>query len=1257
MSRIISAKRAISSIAFGIFFAMLGCSLVSHNSYALIDSQTIRGKNDAYNLYQCINQGQFQNNVRSDNYYKSSFVSSDYNNLFSVSLTNDNLASNTIGNTTCSELVNERFSSKLPETGASVQELDKFFSDIGYTVKSSSDAGRCATFNFKSEKSGSSSATLCASGVNKNNGKIPDDAKLTFKTTGNSPLKFSEYGSDLKIGNLDMIDVRGKDFNEIVSYIESRTNSATSGNAIGWSGWSVDGAPQYTASSQEYKTYVYNNTPANANKAIAYFTGYENIGNARLTDEEQADLLASYLKDFYAIDYYRGSEQKGCDLDASAARDAESVGYKGVKLGSKTCYVIPTKNQNAKVAGFSSSGFIDGAEGSEMGFDQVASRLGAVSTRLPNEGGNNPSLGDMGMDTSTDADGNTTSGESGEGSDTTPVCYSAANALGWVICPVVQAIGTAIESLYEWIIAPFVPISASMLDRNGGNESLYSAWNIFRQIANILFAIAFAFVIFAQITGIGMNNYNIKKTLPRLLAVVILVNVSFLLMQVAVDLSNIFGNGLQNMLTNLASQVGVAEENFTVGGIVKQGVTSLLTIGAGAGTVAGLAVTWDLWLIPFVLTIISVVVGLVFFFVILAVRQAVAILLIAIAPAAIVCYALPNTKSAFDKWLKAFEAVILVYPICGALIGGGKFASALLVNAGAEADQGFIYMIMALIVSIIPFFMVPSIVKRSMASIGNIGAKISMAGQKFSRRAGGALLATEAGKELQRNIALKGGEMRYNRMKKKIGGEEGWKNASNSQRRRLAKAKSQYNAMRAEDARLESGEMPQLMTPGGELWNREVSNAQKASLKNDVAGQEALYEAGQVEIADRSTDANHQVRKINFNNMQDLKDEYQALLKRVDADPNDYNSRVRLRAVQNQLMKSGKGQDTLSDGLREYLASRKINPATGAAEGNSVAGDLAQDESTAKHQGFAEAMAHLNAEHRGTLHTKDRGLEEMVNDAVATPNNFAKNFQFATDVNGNADYAQLKSGADLGFKGYDEQSKYSASDLANANDKALERLLNVMRSGTMSSTQMKGLAANAASALDNPRNNNMSNDVRAQLQKMVATGMTAGAMQRTTSNLSDETDGSKLAGNIGLETLKSVADQIDQTEKNGTYVLTDDEVRKMAENSRRFLESGSQTMDVGIAEQHQAILAAAKKRGIKDMSGHDFNQVDASTIKIRGAREAPKPMVIDPVPEGYTEDGRWTNLLRAETPQDKIKYDEWVRHKAQAERHNRNLNP
>ena len=141
--------------------------------------------------------------------------------------------------------------------------------------------------------------------------------------------------------------------------------------------------------------------------------------------------------------------------------------------------------------------------------------------------------------------------------------------------------------------------------------------------------------------SISINNYGIKRILPRLIIVALLVNLSYIICTACVDLSNILGMSLRGVFNNIQEQaianshISDVAANTSVAGIVAT-ILGIGTVGTATALVFAGGVTGLLWvLIPVILSgalaIISAVITM-------AARQALIILLAMVAPAAFVCY-------------------------------------------------------------------------------------------------------------------------------------------------------------------------------------------------------------------------------------------------------------------------------------------------------------------------------------------------------------------------------------------------------------------------------------------------------------------------------------------------------------------------------------------------------------------------------------------------------------------------------------------
>ena len=286
------------------------------------------------------------------------------------------------------------------------------------------------------------------------------------------------------------------------------------------------------------------------------------------------------------------------------------------------------------------------------------------------------------------------------------------DGIGWLVCPLMSFAGSLGDASYS-AISYFLSIDKGIFkdQENGGLEQ---AWKFFRDIANAVFAVIFLWVIFSQISNVGVSNYGIKKILPRLIIGALLVNLSFYLCRLAVDISNILGFSLKGVLEGAAS--GVSTQSAEVG------TFNTLIIGglalAGVGLFIFLAVS-----IP---TIMALLLALLVVLVILIVRQAAVILLIAISPLAFAAWLLPNTENLFKKWVSILRGLLIVFPVISLLYGAGKLAGAVLAAVGTNDPNNpkETMQVAALAASILPLGATPFVLKSSLNSLGSFAGKL-----------------------------------------------------------------------------------------------------------------------------------------------------------------------------------------------------------------------------------------------------------------------------------------------------------------------------------------------------------------------------------------------------------------------------------------------------------------------------------------------------------------------------------------------------
>lgn len=301
--------------------------------------------------------------------------------------------------------------------------------------------------------------------------------------------------------------------------------------------------------------------------------------------------------------------------------------------------------------------------------------------------------------------------------------------MGWLICPLMTFMGGIADASYS-VISQFLNINPAIFGEGSDAVGAKQAWNFFRDIANVIFVLLFLWVIFSQVSSIGISNYGIKKILPKLIVGAILVNLSFYICQLAVDLSNILGFTLKEALEGAVSGVGGSSSNSAILSGLGAAVAGILVL-TGTVLFAALAVS-----IP---TLLSLMLVLLVVLVILIVRQAAIVLLISIAPLAFAAWLLPNTESLFKKWVSMFRGLLMVFPIISLLYGAGKLAGAILATTATSDsnDTAITMQFAALAASILPLGATPFVLKSSLNSLGNIGAKIGkMSANAHGRFAG-----------------------------------------------------------------------------------------------------------------------------------------------------------------------------------------------------------------------------------------------------------------------------------------------------------------------------------------------------------------------------------------------------------------------------------------------------------------------------------------------------------------------------------------
>ena len=333
-------------------------------------------------------------------------------------------------------------------------------------------------------------------------------------------------------------------------------------------------------------------------------------------------------------------------------------------------------------------------------------------------------------------------------------CQENGGFLSWMLCPAI-ADGAATAGGLLGFITSLTTVHTSIIEQfSKQDSSIYKAWSAFRNIANIGFVIMLLVVVFSQVTNIGISNYNIKKILPKLIITAILVNFSYLIMGVLIDLSQIAGNGIGALIRSVAADGMDADASTRASAIISAiagsvtGVAGgLAGIGVATGALAGPAI-----ILPVVMFIVTTLISVFFGFIMLTIRQAAIIMVVVLAPLMMVLYALPNTAAITKKYISTVKALLMLYPMFIFATSAGALASSIIIGTSTD----ILMMIVGGLLNVLPYFAIPSMTSKSLAGLGSItGAFDKMRGGalKGASMAGGAIASSEFYRNAKNNFA------------------------------------------------------------------------------------------------------------------------------------------------------------------------------------------------------------------------------------------------------------------------------------------------------------------------------------------------------------------------------------------------------------------------------------------------------------------------------------------------------------------------
>jgi len=301
------------------------------------------------------------------------------------------------------------------------------------------------------------------------------------------------------------------------------------------------------------------------------------------------------------------------------------------------------------------------------------------------------------------------------------------NPLSFFLCPLADII----NSTYGTIIDGLVSVLQNPTLKTG--TGITNALSSFITLANSFYILIFLFIILANFIAIpGLDNYSIKKMLPKFFAAVILTQFSFVICGAVLDIANIAGVLLPKLvLTAFGNTSATPGQAFVAAVNPLNGVVEAANFG-------DLAESLGKFLILQVTLIVGVVVGLIAF-VYIAARYLFLAMLIVFSPLAFAAWVLPNTEKYFKQWWTYFIKLSIMFLLVNLLLAFGAVFSKIFADGFGSVQStevqtaNFFGSIISIIVPIIVLALIPKTLKASgqvMSAAGKLASdtKLGQAG-------------------------------------------------------------------------------------------------------------------------------------------------------------------------------------------------------------------------------------------------------------------------------------------------------------------------------------------------------------------------------------------------------------------------------------------------------------------------------------------------------------------------------------------------
>ena len=315
-------------------------------------------------------------------------------------------------------------------------------------------------------------------------------------------------------------------------------------------------------------------------------------------------------------------------------------------------------------------------------------------------------------------------------------CRDEAGPLGFFLCP----LNDMINGILTWALDIFTQL-LTVPPLASNNTALIGAVGSIRNIVNVFYGLIFLIIIFANFIAIpGLDNYSVKKLLPKLIAVIIITQFSYLICSVMVDIGNIAGQTIPAAIATSFDPAVQGDVNKWIAsdlfnplkGII-QTIKEPSVANAGATALSGVSLFSFGFIISFVA---AAMITISLFY--LMVRWFGIMVLTIFAPIAFAAWVLPNTEKFAKMWATAFVKLTLMYVLVMSMLVSATIIKTILSDSATSSAIG---PFVAIFIPLIAVALVPKCLKASSSMLTAAGkmASESRAGKAASGAAKGAV--------------------------------------------------------------------------------------------------------------------------------------------------------------------------------------------------------------------------------------------------------------------------------------------------------------------------------------------------------------------------------------------------------------------------------------------------------------------------------------------------------------------------------------